>query len=321
MLYKVGEHLKTTFEFILITDVLFEILAESPFNQIEEHLKKPYKSWSVVDFSNHLSGTFLGKLIHSNDVFKFAYYYMFYFSENMNIFKMNDLELQKVHKNYINLVYQSNFIIVRPLLMIPLSVLKEEMKGMARKDIVGELYKSKVISDDPMAVIMTNMSPIDQYHMPEMMYSTLGNYFFHAVKPLNDWLVLVFEEAVQLERVVVITGQDASKLPLTTTTKPASLALLFLDNKNESIKQADRNNLELSLAVFESSPHLMNLDADRNLAQCADYRWVGKVGGRVSSLEGLSFHIKRPTKCLKMSIFNDFEDNDIIFRQIAIFTV
>ena len=288
MLFKSGIYLKTSFNYLILFDDQFEILIDKYFVVIDKYLKNN-AVWSIINFSDHLSGKILGKMIHSEEIFKYSYFFLFYLSNNANKRVLTRNDIVKAYYKYIRLTYQAATIVARPTIFVD----KESLKGIKyknRDELKEAIFKDKDISDDPKATIVTNMKEINEEHRGEMLYATWGDKYFHAVAPKKyDWIALVFDENIIIERIIIRSG--------------------FFGSKNDSA---------LNGATIEVSPKLLDMDASKNVVKCADYTQVGIAEGAIFSFNSLSMKIRRPTKCLKVTLNNDNLRN-LVIRQIAIY--
>ena len=310
--------LQEHFEHLVLSDEFFETLLESPYKVVEKQLTKQTSSWSVIDFSSHVSGGILGKMIHSYEVFKFSFFYLLYLSENANERQLSQSDVLEAQFKYLRLTYQSAFIVARPMMLIGKSQLGG-IRAVSRQEVLKLLYQGKEFSDDPMASLVSNMKARDKDHNVDMLYSTKGSCHFHAVSPgVFKWIVLVFDEEVMLDKVIVMSGLNATLSHPTATTSPtrhkSPSSTLHTNNHTNA------GNLELLEALVEVSPKLLRIDRAKSDVRCADYQPLGVVQGVESRIGNLSMKLKRPTKCLKITLTKS-SNTDLVIRQIGVFVL
>ena len=293
--------LQGSYAWFLNDDV--EILSTKFISDALKFIRKFTKPWSILDFSDHMSGGFTGKLIRMNDINKFAFFFLQVISQPF--FRENEKALFEAHLDYVHLMYQSNFVAYRPNLMLR----RSQMGGEVGLNYFG---KGKWRSNDPSAVVMTSMVATDFKHSPMRAYGSLANHYFEA-KSTNygDWFAVVFDDDVHLDRVIL------------------ELDFRLLETTNETIARITKNatmhqpfSEELFVAgILEASPKLMKLDVQRNVLSCSDYIFIGKVRSPTTMFTDLQDKLLgRPTKCLKFTISSMNPVWNLIIKQIAVFS-
>jgi len=150
-------------------------------------------------------------------------------------------------------------------------------------------------ADDPPALaVLSSMRGVGP-HTVDLVYSGGAGYFRSTAGSAGDWIAVVFEsDSVVVDRILVRTG-----LP------DGSLALR-------------------SGGFVELSPRLLKLDATVPDVVCADFVRVGDIpaGESTTELSGLARTVwGRPTRCLRLTVAGNSAADDIVFHQIAVFTL
>ena len=126
----------------------------------------------------------------------------------------------------------------------------------------------------------------------DLVYSTDAGYFQSSSAASGDWITVIFESEVVVNRVLVKTG-----LP--------------------------DGSLSLRSGFLELSPRLLKLDAAVPNVVCADFVRVGEIQGKSTELDHLARLVwGRRTRCLRLTVGELGEDSgsQIVFHQIAVFT-
>jgi len=157
-------------------------------------------------------------------------------------------------------------------------------------DGVLDIKKPWPSADDPPATILSSMQPVGSQTI-DLAYSSGAGYFHCSSVTPGDWIALVFDEEVDIERILVKTG-----LP--------------------------DGSLTLRSGFVELSPRLLRMDPAAPSVVCANFVRIGEIVGKSAELlEVAKLVWGRPTRCLRLTVGELTETaNDVVFHQIAVFT-
>ena len=255
--------------------------AVTDFESRETRRRRRLTSWTLLQFgtnSNATVGTeFIGHFFHATDLYRFASFFVAFAAANVG--RPNcTATLQRI---FLDIVTQRVTLCRRP----PLFRCRGEVV-----DGILDVKKPWPAADDPPATILSSMQPVGSQTV-DLAYCSGAGYFHCVSVTPGDWIALVFDAEVSIERILVETG-----LP--------------------------DGSLTLSSGFVELSPRLLRLDPAAPSVVCADFVRVGEIVGKSTELVNVAKLIwGRPTRCLRLTVGELTEAaNEVVFHQIAVFS-
>lgn len=237
------------------------------------------KNWGLLEFYNV---QFLGNVMHSQDIVKFVEFFARARLLNSTFEMMVDL--------YCRLLSQTSRLLRTPEVFQSVSSTQRQQEISGESD--GDVDETRFFAEDPPGIVLSNMNHIG-IHIPSLVYGSKVGYFKALMPQVGDWIVIVFDDDVVLQRIRIRTGEKMPGIP-------------------------NHNSLSLVTGVVEVSPKVLRLDTSNNFVTCADFVKIGDVGSRVVEISNFTKLLwGRTTKCLKLTV-TDVDDRDIIFHQIAV---
>jgi len=258
--------------------------AVSDFEKRETRRRRRLTTWTLLQFGTDLHAInstvddeFVGYLLHAADLRRFASFFTTFGAADFSHHNRSST-LQRI---FLDIVTQRVTLSRRP----PVFRRRGEVV-----DGVLDMKKPWPSADDPPATVLSSMQPVGS-HTVDLAYSSGGGYFHCSSVSPGDWIALVFDIEVNVERILVETG-----LP--------------------------DGSLTLSSGFVELSPRLLRMDPTAPSVVCADFVRVGEVVGKSTELVDISRSVwGRPTRCLRLTVGELTERTaDVIFHQIAVFT-
>ena len=229
--------------------------------------------WTVLQFSmaSTANDDFLGYFLHAADLVRFATFFLRFDRHNCT---------SMLQQTFLDVVTQRVSLCRRPPVF--------RHKGDSVEDDVKKPWPS---ADDPPATVLSSMRPVGT-HTVDLAYSSDGGYFRCSSVTAGDWISVVFETEVMVERIRLRTG-----LP--------------------------DGSLTLRAGFIELSPRLLKLDTTVPNVVCADFVRIGEIVGESTELDNVAQLVwGRPTRCLRLTVgeLGESDGDDVVFHQIAIFT-
>jgi len=244
------------------------------FVQRETQRRRRLTTWMVLEFSMP-GDDFLGYFLHVNDLHRFAAFFLM-FADDSNSHN-HTLTLQRI---FLDIVTQRTSLLRRPPVF------------RRRGDLVeDDIQKPWPSADDPAGTVVSSMTAVGS-HTIDLVYSSGGGYFRASSIASGDWLAVVFDVEVNIERILIQTG-----LPDAT--------------------------LALKSGFVELSPRLLKLDTTVPNVVCADFVRVGEIEGKTTELDNIPKLVwGRPSRCLRLTVseLGESGGTDVVFHQIAVFT-
>ena len=252
------------------------------FVQRETRRRQRLTTWTLLEFSSPIqssesSNDFVGYFVHSADLVRFATFLQTFDMRGRD----GDNHTATLHQIFLDIVTQRVSLCRRPVLF--------RRRGSVSDDADDvDIKKPWPSADDPAATVLSSMRPVGS-HTVDLVYASGGGYFHSSSVTAGDWIAVVFETDVMVERILVQTGlSDAS--------------------------------LTLRSGFIELSPRLLKLDTFLPSVVCADFVRVGEIAGKSTELNNIAKSVwGRATRCLRL-IVGDNAAGDVVFHQIAVFT-
>lgn len=236
------------------------------------------RNWGILEFSKY---AFVGNVMRSYDIIKFVQF--FATVEMLNMTSNNAFDLFRL------LLSQKSRLLRTPEVFERTHLIFE-----GSKTLVEDNDEIRWLADDPPGIVMTNMNPIGN-HIPGLVYGSKSGYFKALMPQVGDWIVIVFDDDIDLQIVKIKTGQESVEIP-----KHREAVLLH--------------------GVIEASPKVLKMDTSRNVVTCADFVRIGDVTNGTAEFANVSKLLwGRKTRCLKLTV-TGADGHDIMFRQIAIYS-
>jgi len=242
----------------------------------ETRRRRRLTTWTVLEFSSATTDDFLGYFVHATDLHRVATFHRTFDVGHTG--PNHTLSLQRI---FLDIVTQRVSLFRRP------PVFRRLVDDVVEEDI----KKPWPSSDDPAALVLSSMRPVGT-HTVDLVYSSGAGYFQTSSAASGDWIAVIFEVEVTVERVLVRTG-----LP--------------------------DGSLTMRSGFVELSPRLLKLDTTAPNVVCADFIRVGEIEGKSTELNDLSRVVwGRTTRCLRVTVgeLGESSGSDIVFHQIAVFT-
>lgn len=236
------------------------------------------RNWGILEFSKY---AFVGNVMRSRDIVKFVQFFATVEMSNTTSDGAFDLFLRLLSQN-------------SRLLRTPEVFERTPLVSEGSKTIAEDNDEVRWLADDPPGIVMTNMNPIGN-HIPGLVYGSKSGYFKALMPQVDDWIVVVFDDDIDLRMVKVKTGQESVEIP-----KHREAVLLH--------------------GVIEASPKVLKMDVSSNFVTCADFVRIGDVLNGMAEIANVSKLLwGRKTRCLKLTV-TVADGRDIMFRQIAIYS-
>ncbi|ELU16400.1 hypothetical protein CAPTEDRAFT_182039 [Capitella teleta] len=256
--------------------------APSFYHQIRHFLSskglRVMSSWSLVEFSEM---PMVGKLVKSTDLRKLAAY--------LELFSTESDPDDRTLALFRHTMLQGKSVMMKPTLFQRFdsaSVLKDRF-------FVGNSVAMQ--GDDPDGLVLTNMQHIGQ-NGPEFAYRGGQNMFWAKAVSADDWLTIVFEDDVIIDRILIETGFSEG----------------HADNP-------EGDGYVLGRAQVELSPKVLRMDAGNNKITCANYKTIGEFQKGKFDISGLSNKLHgRKTKCLTVRVLESQTDS-VMFQKMSVF--
>ena len=246
----------------------------------ETRRRRRLTTWTLLEFSPASNDDdFLGYFLHEADLHRFATFFNRY-STNYDD-RNRTLILRQM---FLDIVTQRVSLFRRPPVFRRRGILVDDLG----EDDIDKPWPS---ADDPPAMLLSSMRPVGS-HTVDLVYFSGGGYFHSASAVAGDWIVIVFDTEVVIQRILIRTG-----LP--------------------------DGSLTLRSGFVELSPRLLKLDPSVPNVVCADFVRVGEIVGKSTELEDVSRSVwGRPTRCLRVTVGELGENGggEVVFHQIAVFT-
>lgn len=235
------------------------------------------RNWGLLEFSKY---AFIGNVMRSHDIIKFVHFFSTVMS---NVTRDDAFNLFRL------LLSQKSRLLRTPEVFERTSLISEGLKSLAE-----DSDDIRWPADDPPGIVMTNMNPIGN-HIPGLVYGLKSGYFKALMPQVGDWIVIVFDDDIDLRMVKIKTGQESLDIP-------------------------KRREAVLSRGIIEASPKVLKMDVSRNFVTCADFVRIGEVMNWTAEIANVSKLLwGRKTRCLKLTV-TDADGRDIMFRQIAVYS-
>ena len=242
--------------------------------------------WGLLEFSEL---DFVGKFMRSGDVIKMANFFGAFRSQRANA------SVEWLYRTFLQVISQRKRRLRKPTLF-------QRGGGNGDDAVADEETRDRFFdgglkpwhSDDPPATIITNMDHVED-HIASFVYASGSGYFQAAAPVEHDWIAIIFDFDVTLDRVKLQTG---------------------LSSGGKEIF----GRLSLVAGVLEASPRLLRMDVGRKLIRCADFIKIADVSNGLAEVDDLKRLLwGRPTRCLRLTV-TAADGNDVVFGQIAVYT-
>lgn len=239
------------------------------FSHRESQRRRRGASWTLLDFGYASKSDLSGIFMRSTDVVRFSTYFSDFYTGNISM----------LLNRFLDIVSQRSRIVRRPALLIR----RDGGDGDG-----SYLEKTWSDADDPPASIFSSMRGVGR-HSVELLYASGGDYFRASAPVAGDWITLVFDGDVYVNRIKVQTGLPSGSYPILGGT-------------------------------VEASPRLLKLDRRVPSVLCADFVRVGEIGPGDTEFGSLQAQLwGRPTRCLRITV-TSADENDVVFRQVAVYS-
>jgi len=248
------------------------------FVQRETRRRRRLTTWTVLEFST-TGADFLGYFLHAADLRRFAAFFQSFVAKDTS--HNHTLTLQQI---FLDIVTQRVSLFRRPPVF-------RRRDNLASDLVEEDVKKPWPLADDPAAIVLSSMRHVGT-HTVDLVYASGGGYFHSSSVTSGDWIAVVFDTEVIVERILVRTG-----LP--------------------------DGSLTLKSGFVELSPRLLRLDTTAPNVVCADFIHVGEVVGKSTELNNIPTLVwGRPTRCLRLTVgeLGESEGSEVVFHQIAVFT-
>ena len=226
-------------------------------SHIKKFIKTQTKPWAMLEFSEL---GFIGKLVKSEDLLKFAQFLWTFYAEQpvdwlMTLFRLS--------------MAQKKVILRKPTLFQHVGVTSsfDISKPNKLKDKFFAGSDNPEVGDNPPASIITDIAIYESYS-PDQAYSQGAGFFWGRDPKKGQGIYIVFDNPQKLSQVKITSGSDKSP--------------------KDVIKSA----------VLEASDTLVSMDETH--AECKDYKEIGKFFGGTAEISGLGSKIETKTKCLRI---------------------
>jgi len=264
-------HLGST-EVIIPVDYVDDV---KDFVQRETRRRRRITTWTLLHFST-TDDDFVGYFLHAADVHRFASFHLMFHGANTT--RNRTLTLNGM---FLDIVTQRVSLVRRP----PLFKRRNNPADLSEDDVA----KPWPTADDPSATVLSSMHPAGS-HTVDLVYASGAGYFHSSSVTSGDWIALVFEAEVIIERILVRTG-----LP-------------------------DGSHTLMS-GFIELSPRFLKMDATVPSVVCADFVRVGEIVGKSTEVNNVGKLVwGRPTQCLRVTVGENNSD-EVVFHQIAVFSL
>lgn len=239
---------------------------------------KGASSWSLVEFSEM---DLVGKLLRTSDLHKFSTFLTLFSSE-------------LISPEHILALFRHTMLQPKQIMLRPTLFQRQDATPLHKHD--RYFARAEPVGDNPEGRVVTNMDAVGQ-NKPEFAYPGGQSMFWAKSARAGDFLTIVFDAEIALDKVHVRTG--------------------FVD---ADFEEGDSGTYALHNASIEASPKLLKMDAANLQVSCADYRVIGRAQSSSVKLENVPEKLhRRKTKCLTIRITQDHPEG-IMFQSISVFT-